>query len=127
MSERAHNLILDLLSALLGLGGLYVLAEVLLFGEESGFGILRQLLAGVLILAVARGFKRRSGTAFLAVSVGLLIGWLVELIRAIVLIEESGFAAAKTTVLSWLLITLLIGYLGRWSMERRFRPHLDVD
>jgi len=127
VSERAHNLILDLLSALLGLGGLYVLAEVLLFGEESGFGILRQLLAGVLILAVARGFKRRSGAAFLAVSVGLLIGWLVELIRAIVLIEESGFAAAKTTVLSWLLITLLIGYLGRWSMERRFRPHLDVD
>jgi hypothetical protein len=127
VSERAHNLILDLLAALLGLGGLYVLAEVLLFGEESGFGILRQLLAGVLILAVARGFKRRNGAAFLAVSVGLLIGWLVELIRAIVLIEESGFAAAKTTVLSWLLITLLIGYLGRWSMERRFRPHLDVD
>jgi hypothetical protein len=21
---------------------------------------------------------------------------------------------------------VLIGYLGRWPMERRFRPHLDV-
>jgi hypothetical protein len=81
----------------------------------------------VLILVVARGFKRRSGAAFLAVSIGLLLGWLVELIRAIVLFEEGGFGAAKTTVMSWLFLTLLIGYLGRWSMERRFRPHLDVD
>jgi len=25
------------------------------------------------------------------------------------------------------LTILLIAYLGRWSMERKFRPHLDVD
>jgi len=127
VSDRAHNLLLDLIAAAIGLVGLYVLADALVFGEESGFGLFRQLLVGVLVLLVARGFKRRNVAAFLTVSVALLVGWLVELIRAIVQFEEGGFAAAKPTLISFAVITLLIGYLGRWPMERRFRPHLDVD
>jgi hypothetical protein len=125
LSDRVHNLLLDLIAVVLGLGGLFVVAEA--FGEESGFGIFRQLLIGILVLAVARGFKQRKGWAFLVFSIALLVGWLVELTRAIVAFEEGGMAAAKAATLSWLLVTLLIGYLGRWSMERRFRPHLDVD
>ena len=127
LSDRVHNLLLDLIAAVLGLGGLFVVAEALFLDEETGFGVFRQLLVGILILAVARGFKQRKGWAFLAFSISLLVGWLVELTRAIVAFEEGGMAAAKAATLSWLLVTLLIAYLGRWSMERRFRPHLDVD
>ena len=28
-------------------------------------------------------------------------------------------------LISFVLINLTIAYLGRWSMERRFRPHLE--
>ncbi|MHC4937826.1 MAG: hypothetical protein ACYTHK_02515 [Planctomycetota bacterium] len=127
MSDRAHNRLLDLIAAFFLLGGLYVVVEALFLGEESGWGIFRQLLIGILIIAVARGFKKRKGWAFLTLSVGLLVGWLVELTRAIVEFTDGGWEAAKLPTFSLLLCTVLIGYLGRWSMERRFRPHLDVD
>jgi len=127
VSDRAHNLFLDLIAAGLGVGGVYVLADAILFEDAGGFATFRQIIVALIVLLVAVKFKKRRGSAFLAVSVGLLVGWMVELIRAIVLFEEGGFAAAKSTVISFLIVTLLIGYLGRWSMERRFRPHLDVD
>ena len=127
VSDRAHNTLLDLLAVGLGLGGIYVLADIVVFGEESGFGFFRQFLVGLFVLAVARGFKRRKGWAFLVVSVGLLVGWMVQMIRAIVLFDVGGAELAEPTVISFIVITALIAYLGRWSMERRFRPHLDVD
>lgn len=125
MSDRVHNTLLDLIALGIGLTGLVMLIETFT-GDVSGFWFGLSFVVALFVLFIARGFKKRKGGAFLAVSVALLIGWMVQLIRAIALFDVGGWAAASGTVYSFLLINLLIGYLGRWSMERRFRPHLEA-
>ena len=124
MSERAHNAFLNLISLGIGIYGLVLLGGA--FGGDGGaFATLWGLLLAVLALLVAFGFKRRRGWAFLAVSTWLLFAWLVQLVRVIVVYDAGEVSKGNAILISFVVINLTIAYLGRWSMERRFRPHLE--
>jgi len=117
-----HNFLLTLIGVGTGIYALTLLGGAF-SGDLSGFAKLRGFLIAVFVGAVAFGFIKRQGWAFLAFSVGLLGAWLYSMVVGIV-----AFSAEQPVgmhVFCFLLINVLIGYLGRWSMERRFRPHLD--
>lgn len=122
MSESLHNAILKILAVLLGLYGLVRLIEGL---DRSGaFGKIGAVLWGILVIVTAVGFFRMRGWAFLAVSVGLLGSFFATLVGFIIAVDRGEGAKSHAF---WFVVTIvLIGYLGRWSMERRFRPHLDA-
>jgi len=117
-----HNFILTVIGVGIGLYSLTLLGGAL-FGDSAGFAKLSQFLIAIVVAAVAFGFIKRQGWAFLMVSVGLLGGWLYAMVMAIVVYAADEPASGR--VACFLLVTALIGYLGRWPMERRFRPHLD--
>ena len=123
VSERVHHSILNLISIGIGIYALTLLNEAL-SGDGGSFATLSWLLVGIFALAVAFGFKKRRGWAFLAVSVALLFGWVTQLVRVIVVYDAGEMGKGHGILLSFLLINVMIAYLGRWSMERRFRPHL---
>jgi hypothetical protein len=122
LSDSVHNAILRLLALLLALWGLVQLVQ----GLDAGgaFGKMGGVLWGIFVIWTAVGFWRRRGWAFLVVSVGLLVSFLTGLIGLIRAIDAGEGAKAKAIAL--LATIVLIGYLGRWPMERRFRPHLDT-
>ena len=122
MSESTHNVILKLLAAGILVLGLHWFID----GLDAGgvFGKLLLVAFGVFVVLVAVGFWKRRGWAFLAVSVGLLAGFFVHLIGFIETFDHNGHGHGFAA-LELVLNIVLIGYLGRWSMERRFRPHLD--
>lgn len=117
-----HNAIAKALGLLIGLSGLVQLIEGL---DRPGFWAkLFWIVWGALVIAAGIGFFRMRGWAFLMVSVGLLGNFFVSLVQMLMAIDRGEGVKGKAI---WFLATLvLIGYLGRWSMERRFRPHLDV-
>ena len=121
VSDRAHNALLDLIATGFLLYGLVLLGDV--FAVSGAFATLWALIYALLILWAGVGFKKRKGGAFLFVSGWLLVMWLVQFVRAIVAFDRG--ESTTGLIVSFLLITFLIGYLGRWPMERRFRPHLE--
>ena len=122
MNDRVHNFLLTLIGVGTGLYSLTLLGGAF-SADVGGFAKLWSFLFALFVGAVAVGFIKRQGWAFLVFSVGLLGAWLYEMVLAIVAFsDEQPYA---THAFCFLLTTFLIGYLGRWSMERRFRPHLD--
>jgi len=122
LSDSIHNAILKVLALLLGLWGLVELIEGL--DRPGPFGKIGGLLWGALVILAAVGFFRMRGWAFLLVSVGLLGSFFTNLIALLIAIDRGEGARGRAF---WFVATIvLIGYLGRWSMERRFRPHLDA-
>lgn len=122
MNDSLHNAILKLLAILLGLWGLVHLIEGL--DKAGAFGKIGAVVWGLLVIVTAIGFFRMRGWAFLLVSAGLLGAFFVTLIDMLVAMDRGEGAKGKAF---WFVLTVvLIGYLGRWSMERRFRPHLDT-
>ena len=121
MSNKTHNALLKILALLIGLFGL---ARV--FGGLAADGVFAKLLGvvfGIFVMITAAGFWKRQGWAFLVISVGLLIGFMTHFIQFVVSFDTG---VGTGTRAFWLLVNIaLIAYLGRWSMERRFRPHLD--
>lgn len=124
MSESTHNVVLKLLAAGILVLGLHLFID----GLDAGgvFGKLLLVALGIFVVFVAVGFWKRRGWAFLAVSVGLLAGFFIHLIGFIKTFDHDSHGHGVAALLLVLNIAL-IGYLGRWSMERRFRPHLDRD
>lgn len=122
MKDRVHNFLLSLIGVGIGLYALTTLGGAF-FGDATGFAKLTGVLYGLFTAVVALGFLKRRGWAFLVVSVGLLGGWLYEMVMGIVVYSND--QSPMVHVVCFTLITVLIGYLGRWPMERRFRPHLD--
>jgi len=122
VSESIHNAILKLLAMLLGIFGLIHLAE----GLDAGgaFAKIWAIVSGLFVIWTAVGFWRRRGWAFLVVSVGLLASFLIGVVRFLIAIDRGEGVGTKALIL--VTTVVLIGYLGRWSMERRFRPHLDA-
>ena len=122
MSDKTHDVILKILAVLIGLDGFIFMVGGL--GDAGVFYTLFQLAFGAFWIGVAVAFWKYRGWAFLVVSVTLLVAFLVYWIRLLVAFDNGtgiGQAAAA------LVITIaLIGYLGRYRMERRFRPHLDA-
>ena len=122
MSDSFHNAILKTLGILLGLWGLTRMLEGL---DHSGaFGKIGAVLWGILVIVTAIGFFRMRGWAFLLVSVGLLGSFFTNLISFIEAVDRG--VGVKDRAFWFVVTIVLIGYLGRWSMERRFRPHLDT-
>ena len=121
MSESLHNAVLKLLAILLGLWGLVQLIEGL--DRGGAFSKIGAVIWGILVIVTAVGFFRMRGWAFLLVSVGLLASFFITLIHLILAMDRGEGAKGKAF---WFVLTIaLIGYLGRWGMERRFRPHLE--
>jgi hypothetical protein len=121
VSEKTQDVLLKLLACALGLWGLVYLVEGL---DASGvFAKLWALVAGIFVMATAVGFWKRRGWAFLMVSVGLLVGFLLSFVRLLLAFDTGEGLGGP--FLRFLVILALIAYLGRWSIERRFRPHLD--
>jgi len=122
VSNSIHNAILKILGVLLGFWGLVHLVEGL---DRSGaFSKIGAVLWGILVIVTAVGFFRMRGWAFLLVSVGLLGSFFTNLIAFICAVDQGVHVKESAF---WFLVTIvLIGYLGRWSMERRFRPHLET-
>lgn len=121
MSDSIHNAILKMLALLLGLWGLVELIEGL--DRPGPFGKIGGVLWGALVILAAVGFFRMRGWGFLLVSVGLLGSFFANLVALLMAIDRG--EGAKDRAFWFVATIVLIGYLGRWSMERRFRPHLD--
>lgn len=121
MSDSIHNAIVKLLAILLGLWGLVQMIEGL---DRAGpFSKIGAVIWGGLVIVAAAGLFRMRGWAFLLVSVGLLAAFFVNLITFITAIDSGEGVRGRAF---WFAATIvLIGYLGRWGMERRFRPHLE--
>jgi len=121
LSDSIHNAILKMLALLLGLWGLVELIEGL--DRPGPFGKIGGVLWGALVILAAVGFFRMRGWGFLLVSVGLLGSFFANLVALLMAIDRG--EGAKDRAFWFVATIVLIGYLGRWSMERRFRPHLD--
>lgn len=95
-------------------------------GEDAGvFGTLWHWAVGLFGIVAAVGLWRYQGWAFLVFSVALLAGWLTTFIRMILAVDRGEGAWGQVVLL--FVIMALIAFFGRWKMEKRFRPHLDVD
>jgi hypothetical protein len=121
VSDSFHNAAVKLLAILLGLWGLIQLIDGL--DRAGAFGKITAVAWGILVVVTAIGFFRMRGWAFLLVSVGLLGSFFVTLIDFLIAMDRG--EGAKGKAFCFVLTIALIGYLGRWSMERRFRPHLE--
>lgn len=110
-----------LAAALFFLGLLYLFGGA---GADAGlFSMLCHWAKAIFVMGTAVGFFKQRGWAFLVVSVGLLVGWFVSFIRFVLAFEgDQGLVGPLALVL---VMMALIAWLGRWSMEKRFRPHLD--
>ncbi|MFI5402386.1 MAG: hypothetical protein ACHQ1G_05575 [Planctomycetota bacterium] len=122
MSDSIHNAVVKILALLLGLWGLVQLVEGL--DAAAWYGKIGAVLWGAVVVVTAVGFFRMRGWAFLLVSVGLLGSFFTNLIGFLTAIDRG--EGAKDRAFWFVATIVLIGYLGRWSMERRFRPHLDA-
>lgn len=122
MRDSIHNVILKLLAVLLGLWGLVRMIDG--FDRTGAFSKMGAILCGILVIATAVGFFRMRGWAFLLASAGLLLSFFVNLVDLILAVDAGQGVKGRAF---WFVITIvLIGYIGRWSIERRFRPHLDA-
>ena len=122
MNEAIHHLILKLLAVLLAVFGLWYLIDGLATG--GAFARIWAVVAGLFVIWTAVGFWRLRGWAFLLVSVALLVAFPVCLVRLLVAVDTGEGVQGRALFLVATIV--LIGYLGRWGMERRFRPHLDA-
>ncbi len=125
-SSPVHDVILKGIALLIAL----LCIPVLGWGLGGGAGVGRAffgLLGTFVLLATAVGFARYRGWAFVLASAGLLLAWFVTFIRMITSFNAGHGGDGKFWLASLVAVMVLIGYLGRWKMERRFRPHLDVD
>jgi len=122
VSDSIHNAIVKLLAILLGLYGLVHLVGGL--DRAGAFSKMGAVLWGILVIVTAVGFFRMRGWAFLLVSVGLLGSFFATLVGFIMAVDRG--EGVRSHALCFVLTIALIGYLGRWNMERRFRPHLDT-
>jgi hypothetical protein len=122
VSDSFHNAAVKLLAILLGLWGFVQMIDGL---DRSGaFGKITAVIWGLVVVITAIGFFRMQGWAFLLVSVGLLASFFVTLVEMLMAIDQGH--NVKAHILCFASTVALIGYLGRWKMERRFRPHLDT-
>ncbi len=118
LSDSIHNALVKVLAILIGLWGLVQMVGGL--DSAAWYGKIGAVVWGALVIATAVGFFRMRGWAFLLVSVGLLASFFTNLVAFIVAVDRGEGAKGRAF---WFVLTIVfIGYLGRWSMERRFRP-----
>ncbi|NJN14788.1 MAG: hypothetical protein HC813_04070 [Planctomycetes bacterium] len=121
-----QDLLLKGVAILIGVGSISLLIWGL--GEGAGAGrALFGMMGFFVALATAVGFWRLRGWAFLLASVGLLVGYLTTFVQMILAFNRQDAAGGKALLEAHLVVIFLIGFLGRWSIERRFRPHLETE
>ena len=111
-----------LLALLWGLGGVVYFFST---GDSDALGTLWHWAFGVFNVLAAVGFWKYQGWAFLYFSVSLLFGWMASFIL-IVLAADSG-QSLGFPIFRLLFTMVLIAIFGRWNVERKFRPHLDIE
>ena len=123
MSDAKHDILIKLIALGMGIGALIWTAE----GLESGgaFAKTGTVAAGIFAICTAVGFARTRGWAFLVVSIGLLVGFLTTFVSWVVSFDTGEGTMVK--LLKLLTVIVLIAYLGRYDIERRFRPHLELE
>jgi len=97
---------------------------------EDGVHVLRvfrNLVLAFVSFATAVGFARFRGWAFLLVSVWLLWSWFGSFVGMIVAFNAGYSGLGKRLLVNLVLTMVFIGYIGRWKVERLFRPHLETD
>ena len=94
---------------------------VAVFDAAGLFGVIWCIGLSVFLACTGVGLWRYRGWAFLAWSVMLLLGFFWTLV------DIDGEGAWLVSAGIFVLTVALIGYFGRWAVEKRFRPHLDVD
>lgn len=122
MSDAVHNTLLKVLAFLLAVFGLIYLVTGL--DGDGVFAKLWALVFGGFIIVTAIGFWMMQGWAFLTVSVGLLLSFLSGIVLLLIAVDQGDGIQGRA--ISLVVTMVLIGYLGRWKMERKFRPHLDA-
>lgn len=130
MGDDVKNTISDLLlkavAILLGGAGF----SMLFWGLAESAGAFRAffgMLGFFVAISTAVGFVRYRGWAFLVASVALLVGYFATFIRMILAFNRHETDAGRTLLIAHVVVIVLIGFIGRWSIEKRFRPHLDID
>ena len=125
MRDESHNILILLFAVVLGVAAVVWMVGGV-WNASGAFPVLGYLFLGLFNLATGVGFARRRGWAFLVVSVGLLLSWMSCFIMMIIAFD-AGLPGVGVSFLFGILGTMaLIAYFGRFSMERRFRPHLDI-
>jgi hypothetical protein len=122
VSDKSHDVILKILAVLIGLKGFLFMVGGL--GDAGVFYTLFQLALGAFGIGVAVSFWKYRGWAFLVVSVWLLLSFMVYWIRLLIAFDRG--TGIGQNAAAFVVVIALIGYLGRYRMERRFRPHLDA-
>ena len=119
-----QNGIVKLTGLVVAIDGLLNLIHA--FQTELGWiAMLWFLVIGLLQIPAGLGLMAWKGAAFMIFSVLLLVRWLVAFVATIVAFEAGGSEAGMPQLITLLVIIAMIAYFGRWSMERRFRPHLE--
>ena len=119
-----QDAIVKITSVVVAIDGLINLVHA--FSGEPGWIAARWFaIIGLLQIAAGIGLMFWRGWAFMTFSILLLVRWLVTFISTIVAFESGGSEAGKPQLITLLVIMAMIAYFGRWSMERRFRSHLD--
>lgn len=120
---KTLDLVVKLVASALLLAGL--LTFLAAFDASGMLGVLGRMVAGLFLGWTGAGLWRYRGWAYLVWSVMLLAGFFITEVEMILAVDrgEGWLAAAAPFVLD----VVLIGYFGRWAVERRFRPHLDVE
>lgn len=96
-------------------------------GDHHWIATLWFLGLGLFQIPAGIGLMFWKSWAFLVFSMILLVRFLVTFITMLVAFQRGGGEAGWPQAILLGVIIVLIGSFGRWSMERRFRPHLDVD
>ncbi|MGH7162393.1 MAG: hypothetical protein ACREID_02830 [Planctomycetota bacterium] len=125
MSDKAHSFLVRLLALAVGVFGLVHLVNGLEGG--SGLRVLWVLAVGVLWLATALGLYRFRGWAWLVATLAMLGGCVLNFIRMIAAIDAGRSGDAWSHAWTVVSLALVLAYLGRESMERRFRPHIAAE
>jgi len=126
VSRAAQDIVVKIVTALVVVVAVMGLGDRL-DAKPGVFGTLWAVAVFLFLLVTAIGFWRYQGWAFVVVSLGLLWGWVTNFIAMVAAFADGHGDVGRPHLFELAGITLIIALIGRWSMERRFRPHLDID
>ena len=121
-----HDLIIKVVGVLCAIGGLVRLYDVFA-GDDLLLMRVIWFCVSLLLIGSGIGLVRYRGWAYLVFSALLLLSWIPVFMMMIIGFSTGDTGAGSAMAVQLVLIMAAIAYFGRWSMERRFRPHLDVD
>ncbi|MFQ5844708.1 MAG: hypothetical protein ACE5JG_06935 [Planctomycetota bacterium] len=120
--SRARNPRLVPLYALLVAGLAVWFLWARLGGQPSGLRVLASLAITVFLLCLAQGIRRYRSWAWMVSTLGLLFGHLVVFVLFWLAVDRDDRPAMRKWVALLVFLAFSLWYLGRYEVERRFRP-----